>query len=495
MTRRFLEKHSPQVLFSAPLYPLFLTAVVFVAGNSLATIYAIQLFVAVLTILLVYRTASQLFSELHGLLAAVFMALYFPFAYYALKILPEVLSIFLLSLFLFLYTRPKIRGKFVYPVLLGLVGGFAVLARFQFIAICLPMLIWFPFYQGLNEGARPWKWRFATSCIIALAVPVLLWGGINWHRSGSFSISPPNGGVTFYEGNNPNSQGTYTPIPGLTNDVNEQKEGMIEIASKATGRSVTLEEADRFFWGRAFEFIQEQPMRWIWLEWKKALLIVRLQEIGLIYSIYLEQEKYLPVHRIFSINWGVLMTLVLLGLVDVAFLNRHYVRRLVPLLWTGFVLAGVLLAFFVVTRYRILLLPVVAIFASHGAISLFGWIRGKKVSLTIIGALLMGYAVFTTFTAKKEISLESLNNLAYALIQCGKFDEAEEASRVALSKLPENGVALNNLISSLIQQHRYDQARAMAGKLSNNPLFKKNAAYFLEQIKQLQIPNPSSRKE
>ena len=490
-----LGKPLPERFFSSPFYPLFLTAIVFAAGKSLAAVYAVQLFVAVLTILLVYRTARRLFSTATAIIAAAFMALYFPFAYYALKILPEVLSIFLLSLFLFLYTHPKSSGSFVMSVLLGLVGGLAILARFQFIAISLPILIWRPFYQGTSSVAKPWKWRFAASSMIAFTVPVLMWGGINWHRSGSFSISPPNGGVTFYEGNNPNSQGTYTPIPGLTNDVNRQKEGMIEIVSKATGRSVTLGEADRFFWDRAFAFIQEQPLRWISLEWKKALLIVRLQEIGLIYNIYLEQEKYLPVHRLFIINWGILMTFALLGLVDIAFLNRHYVHRLVPMLWTGMALVGILLSFFVVTRYRILLLPVVAIFASHGATSFFGWIRGKKVLLTIMGALLVGYAVFATFTAKKEISLESLNNLAYALIQCSRFHEAEEASRTVLTRFPGNGVALNNLVSSLVQQHRYAEARAFAAQLAENPLFEKNATYFKEQMEKMTAPKGHIPKE
>ena len=191
------------------------------------------------------------------------------------------------------------------------------------------------------------------------------------------------------------------PIPGLTNDVNGQMEGMIEIVSKTEGRPVSIQEADRFFWFQGFRFILDQPVSWLLLEWKKLLLVVRLQEIGLIYNLYLEQEEYLPIHRLFVINWGILMALAFLGLADLYFIRRSHTRRLVPVLWTGGAITGILLAFFVVTRYRMLLLPVAALFASHGAISLIGWLREKRVLIGLAGSLLVCGVLLATFTGEK----------------------------------------------------------------------------------------------
>ena len=63
------------------------------------------------------------------------------------------------------------------------------------------------------------------------------------------------------------------------------------------------------------------------------------------------------------------------------------------------------------------------------------------------------------------------------------------------ARFPQNGVALNNLVSSLVQQHRYAQVRTLEAQLAKNPLFEKNAAYFTAQIEQMEAPKGPIRKE
>lgn len=460
----------PPMFFSAPLYPLLLTALVFVLGYNLAAVYVVQMLAALATAWLTARCAQNVFSRTHGLVAFVLVAAYFPLAFFSLKILPEVWSLLLLAIFLALASRPGALDRAGDAVLLGLSAGIAVLARGQYglvVLLVLPALLFVKDTPGYK--------RFAVLRLIlaglAVLAPLLCWGAVNMARTGRFFISPPNGGVTFLQGNNPRAVGLYTPVPGLTDDINGQLAGMVSLVSRIEGRQVTVAEANRYFLNEGLAFIRENPGDWLLLEAKKLKLSLGPREPGLMYSMALEKREHLTLSRVFFLSWPMLMALFFLGIIDILAYERRYLRAALPCLGAFAALLAALLLFYVISRYRVLLLVPVAMLASHGVLACRRWATQNKILPAVLAAVLILLSVAWTLADKEAVAPASWNNVAYALVRAGRYAEAGQAAQQVLAAQPDDPVALSNLATSLVARKKFAEAAPYVDRLAANPAF------------------------
>ncbi|MEW5734410.1 MAG: glycosyltransferase family 39 protein [Thermodesulfobacteriota bacterium] len=478
-----LGKPLPPMFFSAPLYPLTLTAAVFLVGYNLAAVYVLQMAAAFATGLLAALCARNVFGKGHGSVAFVLVMAYFPLAFFSLKVLPEVFSLFFLALFLALASRYSALSRPRDAASLGLAAGAAVLVRSQY-TLVVAVVFFLLFFIRQEPG---WK-RFAAKRMLAVCaaalVPVLCWGLINQARTGTFFLSPPNGGPTFYQGNNPSARGLYTPIPGLTDDINGQLDGMVALASRNLGRPVTVTEADRYFFLQGLSFIRNHPGDWLRLEARKAVLAVGPREPGLIYSMALEKKHHLSLHRAFFLPWPLLVALFLTGLADMLLFERKLLRPALPCLGAAAALFTALLLFYVTSRYRILLLFPAAVVGSHGVAAFVRWISRRSIAPVVCAALLLGLAVYWTARYPEEIAPAAWNNISYALIRQERFAEAEEASRRVLSAHPGDPVALSNMASALLSQKRPQEAALFIEKLAQNPDFASRAEGYRKALQE-----------
>ena len=472
---------------SAPLYPLFLIACVYLFGPNIYAVYVIQLSLALITVLLIHQLWQQLFSPLHGFVAALLSLFYLPFVYYITKLLPEILAIFILTGFLAIYTHRRLLDNPGGLILLGLVAGLAIMVRSQFIAVILPLLALLPFYRKPDPVTKFSRWRvpIVLACLILTLLPIGLY---NYHHTGGFYVTAPNGGITFYEGNNPEATGTYSSIPGISDDVNLQLKDMVEVASSHFGRPVTVWEADRYFWHKGLNYIKNNPVDWLKLELRKIILLLNPKETFTIYDIYLERSKYLPFLFFFPISWGIFLPLSLIGIFDIIFIKKESIKNILPLILVGIVLLGLLLIFFVLDRYRLLLLPVVAGFAAHGVIALSKAWSKRHLPLAVAGSgvLLVGIAVTVMIT--KPIAPGAWSNLGSILVRLERFSEAEDALHKALQTDPTNPTVINNMIAALLYQDKVEEALPFIETLHSYPLFAQKAAKYRQVIAEKGYP-------
>lgn len=472
---------------SAPLYPLFLIACVYLFGPNIYAVYVVQLSLALMTVLLIHQLWRQLFSPLHGFIAALLSLFSLPFVYYISKLLPEVLAIFILTGFLAIYTHPELVDKPGGLILLGLVAGLAILVRSQFIAVVLPLLAILPFYRKPDPPTRSYRWRvpIVSACLLAALMPIGLY---NYHHTGGFYVTAPNGGITFYEGNNAEATGTYSSIPGISDDVNLQLKDMVAVASSHLGRPVTVWEADRYFWHKGISYIKHNPADWLKLELRKIILLLNPKETFTIYDIYLERSRYLPSLFFFPIGWGILFPLSLLGIFDLLFIKKEAMKILLPLIIAGIALIGLLLVFFVIDRYRLLLLPVIAGFAAHGGIALSKAWRKRQLPFAIAGSGVLLVGIAATLMIKKPIAPGAWSNLGSILVRLERFSEAEAALDRAIQLEPDNPIVLNNMIAALLYQDKVEKALPLIEALHAYPQFAQRAAKYRQFIDKKGFP-------
>ena len=471
------------ITHSAPLYPLFLIICVYLFGPNIYAVYVIQLALALLTVLLMYQLWQQLFSSLHGFIAGILSLFYLPFVYYITKLLPETLAILVLTCFLAIYTNRRLLNKPGGLILLGFVGGLAILARSQFIVVVLPLFALLPFYRKADAPHNLNRWRVPI-VLAFMALPLLPIGLYNCHNTGGFYVTAPNGGITFYEGNNPRATGTYSPVPGISNDVNLQLKDMVKVASSHFGRPVTIWEADRYFWHKGLSYIKNNPVDWLKLELRKTILLLNPKETFTIYDIYLERSQYLPYLFFFPISWGILLPLSLIGILEIFLTKRKSIEDIFPLIIVGIALMSVLLIFFVLDRYRLLLLPVVAGFAAHGIIALGRLWRKRHLPLAVAGTGVLLVGISATVMIKKPTAPGAWSNLGSILVRLEHFSEAEAALHNALQADPSNPIVINNMIAALLYQDKVKESLPLIETLSTYPQFSQKAATYRQFIEQ-----------
>ena len=472
---------------SAPLYPLFLIVCVYLFGPNIYAVYVIQLSLTLITVLLMYQLWQQVFSSLHAFIGGLLSLFYLPFVYYITKLLPDILAILVLTSFLVIYTHQRLLNKPGGLILLGVVGALAILARSQFIVVVLPLIALLLFYKKPDPITKIYRWRIpiVLACLILTLLPIGLY---NYHYTGGFYVTAPNGGLTFYMGNNPRATGTYSSVPGISDDVNLQLKEMVAVASSHFGRPVTIWEADRYFWRQGLSYIKNNPVDWLKVELKKIILLISPKETFTIYDIYLERSLYLPFLYLFCINWGILLPLSIIGIADICWSKKQLIRDVIPLFVTGVVLTGMLLIFLVLDRYRLLLLPVVAGFAAHGIIALFRLWRAKHFPVALAVSAVLLVAISATVIIKKPIAPGAWSNLGSILVRLERYSEAEDALHKALQTDPTNPIVINNMISALLYQDKVKEALPLIETLGKHPEFSQKAATYRQFIDQKGYP-------
>jgi 4-amino-4-deoxy-L-arabinose transferase-like glycosyltransferase len=466
---------------SAPLYPLFLIVCVYLFGPNIYAVYVIQLSLTLITVLLMYQLWQQVFSSLHGFIGGLLSLFYLPFVYYITKLLPDILAILVLSSFLVIYTHQRLLNKPGGLILLGVVGALAIMARSQFIVVVLPLIALLLFYRRPDPLTKIYRWRIpiVLACLILTLLPIGLY---NYHYTGGFYVTAPNGGLTFYMGNNPRATGTYSSVPGISDDVNLQLKEMVAVASSHFGRPVTIWEADRYFWRQGLSYIKNNPVDWLKVELKKIILLISPKETFTIYDIYLERSLYLPFLYLFCINWGILLPLSIIGIADICWSEKQLIRDTIPLFVTGVVLTGMLLTFLVLDRYRLLLLPVVAGFAAHGIITLFKLWRAKHLPVALAGSAVLLVGISATVMTKKPIAPGAWSNLGSILVRLERFSEAEAVLHKALQTDPTNPIVINNMIAALLYQDKVKEALPLIETLSTYPQLSQQVAKYRQFI-------------
>ena len=229
----------------------------------------------------------------------------------------------------------------------------------------------------LSSGERPLRNAGRAAAFVAgIALAVAPATLRNLAVSGEPVLISSHGGLNFFIGNNPEADGIYRAVPGITPTIEGQAKDARRVAESEAGRPLTVRQVSSHFARKAWSWIAANPGAAARLFARKVWYTLSGDEIPLNLSFPWYREKSLAL-KLLAVGPGLLVPLGGAGLVLLLLGSGRLSPRLAAP-WVSFVPVYVfaVAAFFAATRYRLPLFAPLAV-ASGGAVS-FVLGRGRK---------------------------------------------------------------------------------------------------------------------
>ena len=442
--------------FQGPLYPAVLSIVRGI-GLPLTATFWIQCVTgglsAVLVAVLARRVAGERATgERTALLAGLLYAAYDAAIFFDADLLAISVVVTLVLAGLVVLQRAWMDES---PGRVALVGagiamGLAAWGRPN-LALAVAALIAWPLVR--NRAAARRLLPFSVAAVIVMLIPMAR----NLAVSGEPVFIASGGGVNFYIGNHRGANGVFRvpPESGLINAM-EIERLSLEVAAKETGRELSASEASAYWFRRGLNDLTEDVGAAARLYGRKMLLLFNRHEI----PNHLDLDfvrLYSPLLRWDPVRAWLLISLGIAGLI----LFRKN-RALSPLL--VFTIAGAvsILPFFVTARFRLPLMPGLAVGAALYVDALISRGRARPTARRIVSAGLVGAAAL----ALSLLPLVRSGDHAAAHVNLGalhadlqEVERAEMEFRRALESNPHEPRALDNL--GALALRRGDPAAAL----------------------------------
>jgi len=452
------------VFFVDPLYAYFLGGISWLSDHNLVLVRLIQFALGIATCWLTAMLGRRVSgSAATGNLAALLLAFFIPGIFYEGMIEKTSLAVFLFTLAFLLFTRGKGRSLVAAGVAMGLAsltrGNLLLLIPAGALVLACPR-------RGIPDV--PWWRRIQIrrpALFLAGALAVLsLSTARNYIAGHEWAISTSNLGQNLYIGHQPrNTTGTYTMPAMVRPDPRYEESDFRAEAEQRIGRELTAEEVSRFWIWEAWEEIQRSPGRILKLTLRKIFLFWHQYELPDNGHVEVD-ARFSPVLRIpFCWMWT-LVPLALLGAV-VTWRRRDQARLLTM---AALLYCGAVVAFFVLSRFRVLIVPLLAILAAEG----IRWLQAtaanrswRRLALGMVLVLAVLAAILWEppwLQQKRKSSLAiGLHNLGVLHMEAGRLQQAVASFDEAVSIDAASVVAS---LRSLGEIHLRQQRWALAEK-------------------------------
>ncbi len=421
--------------FRAPLYPWFLGVIysLFEADPMPARIA--QVAMGSLSCGLIFWIGRRVFGRTTGAIAGLLAATYGTLMYFDVQLLIPVMIVFLDLILLLLLLRAGERPTPTRWILAGVALGLSAIARPNILLFAPCLVVWQIFLLR-----APKRFLGHAACLtLGTLVPILPITVRNVVVGDEFSLVATQGGINWYIGNNPGSDGMTAIMPGDPPDWWRCYQAQIDRAEEDLGRELTNTEVSRYYSGKVLEFFRDDPKTAGGLLLKKLGLFWTRHEIANNQDISLVKEHYTPIAHHSPVGFWLVGPLGVLGLV----LALRRARELFPL-W-GFVIVYMVsvVAFFVTARYRIPVVSVLIIFSASSLTWLVGCLRSRKF-LQLAAALLfvvapMGWLASRVPGTPEYVRIQGFRTLGLQAIENSDYVEAERFLSMATAATDELG--------------------------------------------------------
>ena len=464
-----------QAFFVDPLYAYFLAVIYWMAGHRPIVVLVIQAALGVGTCYLTYLIGRRVFGARLGKLACLVLTLYAPALYNEALIEKTALSLFLFTLSLVLYLRQTRRGIILAAVVLGLAaltrGNFLLFIPLGTVALLLREVL-----TGTGDSSRiggppsptarllsrmrmnaEIAGRFLMASFLVVSVAVVR----NSVVAGA-TATTTNLGQNLYIGNHSgNVDGTYSAPSFVRPDPRfEEADFRIE-AERRRGRALTPQEISSYWRGQALGEMADHPGLTLERTFKKVRLFWHDYEVPDNGNLYLARDDSW-ILRLPLLSMGFLFPFALLGAALSLRTNR-------PARWltaVALVYCASVVAFFILARFRIQILPILAVLATFGAARLVAAARARDWKrLSLQGGVVLAGALFAMITpswieAKKTPSLAiGYNNLGTLYAEEGRLDLAIAAYEKAIQTDAKTVVgAMRSVAEIYLRRGEYDRA-------------------------------------
>ncbi len=361
--------HGP--FFHAPFISFYYIVCFLFFGETLMTIRTVTAVISIGSIVLTFLIAARTSNRVVAYIAAVFCAFNGVFILYDTSILIASLVTFLSLLALWLMFKLQERLSLRFAIMLGIILGFTALTRANIFLLMPFLLVWMLVYFPDSVQRKIRYYLLICIIMMMLVLPVTL---RNYFSNDEHPIVLTNtsGGVTFWIGNNPSSNGEFGFSKKLERETKKR-----------------IKETGSFYVDEVIRYIKTHPLDYLKLEYKKLKMFWRGYEIGNLLPYYFLRQHY---SKILKFPW---LNFVLIGPLSIVGMFLAVKRWRVLFILYGFVCVQMLtnLIFYTLARYRFPVLPILSVFAAYTCyvISTSIWKRNFTRALLIFLAFVVLY--------------------------------------------------------------------------------------------------------
>ena len=445
-----------QVYHISPLYCYFVGSLYSLFGVGPWPIRLVQMGLGVVAVLLLYDCARRMFDERWAWLVGILACLYGPFIFYEQLVLVATLATFLNVLLLWVamvaLQRPgRCLGLWL---VVGAVWGLGMTARPNTLLLA-PALALAAWWQNRRLGPGTWRSLAAAAALLVTGLVVTAPFTIrNWVVASDPVFLQDKGGLNFYVGNGPNANGAFMVPPelGSARNVLEQVQAFTRIAEDEEGKKLKPSAVDRHWYKKTFSHMADQPVAWLRLMLEKNWLFWSARELPNNYD-YQFTRLHNRALGLPLVQFLIVAPFALLGTLFMLF-GRRREEQLIALF--NLILVGAVVLFFVLSRYRLPVIPgllLATVPALQRLVS--AGRRARWQALAVYIAALLAMLVIGLVPKLEKPLDDEYFKLGYAYHVQHKLPQAEQEYRTALQLNRDNASAAKNLASLLEQQGRF----------------------------------------
>ncbi len=498
-----------------PGYPYLLAVVYALFDGSYLAPRLAQLGLGLVNVALAFALGRRIFGNAAGIVAAGILAVYWPLVYFEMELNYPVVVVFLTLLTLLCCQRWVHHPTLRMAAGIGAIIGCFALIRPNVLLSGITLAAWM-IWAG-RRRAMPWRKALINAFALLAACGALITPAVvrNYVVSKEWVLISYYDGVNIYIGNNPQSRGDSARIPDLRDisgldawDCFSYPMLVRNLGRKMDGPDFGFSDASRYFRRRAAAFVWEEPFTALRLTVRKALLFWGPIEVSDSKVMELDRQaspllRWLP-------GFPSVFAAALLG----ALLWRRNARRsgsqepdrtrdaflecvaFLVLFAVSYFFS--ILPFFIAGRYRIPVVPILAVFAGYGLVATgAAWRTGdyRRGALSSALLALLYIACATPFASylpdaatwhlrraqahmqahrdgealqelasalrEDDMNIEAHVLTGFLLDRAGDIEAAIAQYRRALEIDPDHVTACNNLGHALARQGEADEAEAL----------------------------------
>lgn len=423
------------VSFQDPLYSLFLAGVMKLTGITPVGPLIVQAALGLLCALLAWAIARRVAGPAAGVVAAALVALS-PVAVFHEGLLEKAtLCMLLFTLAAWLLASGLARGRRARVAGAGAALAAAVLLRGN-VLVVLPIALAIPI------AARPRKVNAPAGVsllLLGIAVVFGLAAFRNYDVFGDWTLAPGQVGPSFYIGNNPgNRTGTFMTWPWLRDDLRFEERDWRAEAQRRTGRLMSRGATSAFWLGEGLAFWRDHPGAAMKSFLRKGLLYLSEFDQPDTHPYLFFRRRFAPL-RLPLPGMGPIVALSVLGLLaSIPFWRARATEMALFLAY-----AASVVVFFVLGRFRLVALPLFAVFAGIAVAALVD-LAGRRsfLKLSAAAAVLLAAFLVTQRGEYPEVYEWPLFNVAVRLMEQGRFEEARPLVEEGLAAHPDSAIGL-----------------------------------------------------
>jgi 4-amino-4-deoxy-L-arabinose transferase-like glycosyltransferase len=427
-----------ETFFQAPLYPWALGIVYSLVGPSQTVAKLLQILLSVASCWLIFHIADRVFDRRVALVALAISAVYGMSLYFANELLVVTVIVFLDLLGLDLLLRAASDGRKFLWATAGVVFGLSAIARPTILPFVAAVGVWILVTRWRSGDVRV-ALREAVLFGVGVALPIAPVTLHNYLADGDLVLVAANGGVNFFIGNNPQSDGITAVVPGTRGDRWGGHADQVRIAREALGDPhATPREISDYWYNSAWKYIRLSPLEAVRHTAFKALILINAHEVSNNRIIEFV-TRHSSIYCWATLKIWLVLPLALAGLVIGG--GRRQPKSL--LLIFVVVYSASVIPFFINARFRMPLAAVLIIFAASAVVAWSKWLRtrpldprfGRLAGISVAVAL-VGAVVVRPLPALRVTDAQAFFNEGEACRAHGDFAAAAGWYQAALDEHP-----------------------------------------------------------